>query len=131
MKIPKDLIRISLIIGLLASCTVSEKNWHKAASNINGQSIYIKKDGTIIARIDDKLSDRPSLNIFDSQSSDIGYGAMKILYKEHRAEYENNSNNIRNVYILDLRNTRKSLGEYNKIISEEKMKKTTRLKSAN
>lgn len=123
MKISQNLYLI-LTLFLLVSCTVSEKNWHEAASKIKSQSIYIKKDGVISAKIDNRISDDYKLNISDAGSADITYGAMRILYKEHKLEYDNFNKIDNNVFILDLRNGFKNIEEYRKIISKEKNKET-------
>lgn len=117
MKSLKKLVMASFFI-LISSCTVSEKNWHEAASKINGQSIYISKDGVVSANINNKLSSQPNINLFDSKSADIAYAAITLLYKKHRTEYESNSNKFTNVYILDLRDGLKNPSEYEKIISD-------------
>jgi hypothetical protein len=96
---------------------VSEKGWHETASKLGGQSIYIKKDGRISAKINNKISNHPKFNIFDSRTANIGYVAMKILYKEHGLKYEN-SPDYNSVYILDLRSGQKNFIEYDKIIKK-------------
>ncbi len=124
MKILKTSFLLALFF--LSSCTVSEENWHEAASKIKGQSVYITKDGVISARVDDRLSSNYGLNIFDTKSADIGYSAMKLVYKQHQSEYDN-SNKITNVYILDLRSSYGSLEDYKKIISKEQIKRNTNI----
>ena len=118
MKTIKNLINISFIMALF-SCTVSEKNWYEAASKLGGQSIYIKKDGSVSTRINRNISYSPKFNISDSQSADISYAAMQILYRKHSLEYKANPD-YNSVYILDLRNGLKSFKEYDDIISKER-----------
>lgn len=115
MKALKNLILTYSFI-LLFSCTVSEKQWHESASKLGGQSIYIPENGIVSVRINNKVSSNPNLNIFDSRSADIGYAAMNMLYKQHKAEYESNPNSSNNVYILDLRNAGGGIQEYQDII---------------
>lgn len=108
-------------IFALSSCAVSEKKWHESVSKLGGQSIYIAKDGAVSTRINNKVSNNPNLNIFDAESADSGYGALQMLYSQYGLEYKNKPD-YNSVYILDMRNNRKSIGEYNKIINKEKNK---------
>ena len=114
----KNLTLLSFL-SLIMSCTINSNEWHEAASKLGKQSIYISKDGQISAKINNKISSNPKINVFDAKSADIGYASLNILYKNYKYDYIDNPD-FNSVYILDLRQQAIDFKQYVKIINDQK-----------